>query len=82
MICVNNKVRPELINKLVALRWEDYLEIEDGLINEMDNLIDYEKVAGLNRNNRVLLYHRVFDLQNDIWRLAVSPEEFERQIIY
>lgn len=82
LICVNNKVRQELINKLVALRWDDYLEIDDELINEMDNCIDYEKVAGLNRNNRVLLYHRVFNLQNDIWRLAVSPEEFERQIVY
>lgn len=82
LICVNNMIQREIKGELYKRNIKNWYILSETMMEELDNTTVFDKEVDTNRYINVLLYHRVCHIENDIWKIAVSPEEFEKQVKY
>lgn len=82
LVCVSNLLQGEIISELKKCEIENYYCLSEIFMEELDKIIDFNIDIDNKNYINVLLYHRVCDLDNDFWKLAVSPEHFEIQMKY
>lgn len=82
LICVNTMLQMEMEEELKKKGIKDYYFIAEEDIEELDRTIEFNLEVSTDRYVNVLLYHRVCEMKNDIWNIAVTPDEFEKQMLY
>ena len=77
---ISTQIKDELKEEVAELKKKgikDYYFIAEEDIEELDRTIEFNLEVSTDRYVNVLLYHRVCEMKNDIWNIAVTPDEFE-----
>ena len=82
LICVNSLIQAEIEKELVKRKILNYYCLSEEMIEELDRTTKFEIEADTDKYVNVLLYHRVCNIDNDPWKIAVNPLAFEQQIKY
>lgn len=81
LLCANEAIRSDMELTLQQQGITEYFIVDELLVKELDAKTQYNTIFRMKGVN-TLLYHRVANLESDIWKLAVTPENFEFQIKY
>lgn len=82
LICANSLIQAEIEKELVKRKVLNYYCLSEEMIVELDRTTKFEIEADTDKYVNVLLYHRVCNIDNDPWKIAVNPLAFELQIKY
>lgn len=82
VVCANNLISKEMINKLREKGILDYYVVDDENIGLIDSNCKYVYDYNYKGKGKILLFHRVCELKSDIWKLANSPASFRKQLEY
>lgn len=82
LISLRPSYQDEILKELERRGAKDIYKISTEEISLMKDNIDLTGI-NIDRNGvMVLLYHRIISLENDYWKIATSPELFEKEIKY
>jgi len=82
LICTDVKYHQDIISNLRKNKIDNYLCIDSDVVQEMLSKTMYKKRYYSNNNINVFVYHRVAELPQDTFSLAITRELFEKQIEY
>ena len=80
LIGVGDKNRGEVLSKVKEKGIKDYLEIPSKTLLGLELYTDFMESIQAKKSTCVLYYHRVCERPYDVWKLAVRPDEFEKQM--
>ena len=81
LLTLSPKFQNDVISNLNNLGIENYLALDEKIVQIMDEKCSYDTIPKQS-GAKILLYHRVSKLKNDIWKLANNPESFKKQMCY
>ncbi|SFL03450.1 Peptidoglycan/xylan/chitin deacetylase, PgdA/CDA1 family [Lachnospiraceae bacterium KH1T2] len=81
VLCGNKTIRMEMEGTLKKTGRKDYFLISEELLEKLDSENTYDNPFPID-GVRVLLYHRVGYIENDLWKLSVTVEQFDEQMKY
>ncbi len=82
IICANNSVQHDMENTIQSISNVDYIVLDERLIQELDKKNAYDKRFEEPGRKHILMYHRVVDINNDLWNISVGPQVFEKHMKY
>lgn len=84
LLAVSDRYAGEMTARLEVLHCKNVFPISSDFVENilLQRKLTFHKNPPSNQNVLPLLYHRVVDLENDVWNIAVSPEHFEEQMNY
>lgn len=86
VICINEKYHSDILNTIAKYFPEAemllmYEKDENELLSSNVEFMTDEPIRSVNKVN-ILLFHRVEDIENDKWKIAITPKHFDDVIAY